>query len=90
VEDRKEESRDPRSLLESGSYMSILILYLYLIASYLFFTLPFFFAGLPTDVAHYLNCGADRVLLKPLDISAFGQAMRDLSDSIAGTSTRSS
>jgi hypothetical protein len=55
--------------------------------TYLPFFLPFFLfntfvsffpAGLPTDVAHYLNCGADRVLLKPLDINAFGQAMKDM------------
>ena len=34
--------------------------------------------GLPSDVAHFLSCGADRVLLKPLDILAFGEAMRDV------------
>jgi hypothetical protein len=46
---------------------------------FLFNTVVSFFpAGLPTDVAHYLNCGADRVLLKPLDINAFGQAMKDM------------
>ena len=37
------------------------------------------FAGLSTDVEHFLSCGADRVLLKPLDIDAFGAAMRELS-----------
>jgi hypothetical protein len=35
-------------------------------------------SGLPSDVAHFLSCGADKVLLKPLDILAFGEAMRDV------------
>ena len=35
-------------------------------------------SGLPADVAHFLTCGADKVLLKPLDILAFGEAMRDV------------
>ena len=35
-------------------------------------------AGLPSDVTYFLGCGADKVLLKPLDFDAFGQAMRDL------------
>jgi signal transduction histidine kinase len=34
--------------------------------------------GLPSDVDYFLGCGADKVLLKPLDFDAFGQAMRDL------------
>ena len=42
--------------------------------SYTLISLP----GLPADVAHFLSCGADRVLLKPLDILAFGEAMRDV------------
>lgn len=36
----------------------------------------FCYAGLPTDVEHFLACGADRVLLKPLNIDAFKDAMR--------------
>ena len=35
-------------------------------------------SGLPADVAHFLSCGANKVLLKPLDILAFGEAMRDV------------
>ena len=37
--------------------------------------------GLPSDVAHFLNCGADRVLLKPLDVQTFAQAMKKFSKS---------
>jgi hypothetical protein len=37
-------------------------------------------AGLPSDVAHFLECGADRVLLKPLDVDAFTEAMREMKD----------
>jgi CheY-like chemotaxis protein len=33
--------------------------------------------GLPADIAHFLACGADRVLLKPLDMNAFGKAMEE-------------
>ena len=43
--------------------------------SYLVFDIM---SGLPADVAHFLSCGADKVLLKPLDILAFGEAMRDV------------
>ena len=32
-------------------------------------------AGLPSDIAHFISCGADKVLLKPLDIEAFKEAM---------------
>ena len=34
--------------------------------------------GLPSDITHFLTNGADRVLLKPLNIEAFGQAMKDV------------
>jgi hypothetical protein len=37
-------------------------------------------AGLPADVAYFLSCGADKVLLKPLDLNKFGQAMREAID----------
>jgi hypothetical protein len=38
----------------------------------------YFNPGLPSDIQHFLNCGADRVLLIPLDMNAFNQAMRDI------------
>jgi hypothetical protein len=38
------------------------------------------FVGLPSDITHFLEYGADRVLLKPLDINAFGNAIRDMDD----------
>ena len=31
--------------------------------------------GLPSDIEYFLNCGANKVLLKPLDVEAFEQAM---------------
>jgi hypothetical protein len=34
--------------------------------------------GLFTDVEHFLKCGADKVLLKPLDIDAFSAAMTEM------------
>lgn len=34
--------------------------------------------GLPSDVEHFLQCGANRVLLKPLDFNAFTEAMREM------------
>lgn len=36
--------------------------------------------GLPSDIAHFLAYGADRVLLKPLDINAFSNAIHDMED----------
>jgi hypothetical protein len=36
--------------------------------------------GLPSDVAHFLECGADRVLLKPLNVDAFTEAMGEMKD----------
>ena len=34
------------------------------------------FTGLQSDVDHFINAGADRVLLKPLDMAEFKEAMR--------------
>ena len=34
--------------------------------------------GLPSDIEMFLNCGANKVLLKPLDLDALGQAMKDM------------
>lgn len=36
--------------------------------------------GLTSDVEHFLNCGADKVLLKPITGEAFSGAMRDYID----------
>ena len=33
-------------------------------------------SGLPSDVSHFISCGVDKVLLKPLDMEAFVRAMR--------------
>ena len=33
--------------------------------------------GLPSDIDTFLSCGANKVLLKPLDLEAFSQAMKD-------------
>ena len=33
-------------------------------------------SGLPSDVTHFLSCGVDKVLLKPLDMEAFTRAMK--------------
>ena len=38
-----------------------------------------FVAGLSTDVEHFERCGANKVLLKPLDIDDFESSMRELS-----------
>ena len=32
-------------------------------------------SGLPSDVTHFLSCGVNKVLLKPLDMNAFVSAM---------------
>ena len=32
--------------------------------------------GLPSDIKYFLDCGANDVLLKPLDVEAFGLAMK--------------
>ena len=42
----------------------------HLIALYLFDG-----TGLPSDIVYFLNCGANKVLLKPLDVKTFEQAM---------------
>ena len=34
--------------------------------------------GLPVDIACFIDSGANKVLLKPLDIEAFDQAMREM------------
>ena len=36
------------------------------------------YPGLPSDIDHFMNCGADKVLLKPLDTKVFGQAMKEI------------
>jgi CheY-like chemotaxis protein len=36
---------------------------------------------LPSDVDHFLSSGADKVLLKPFDTSAFKAAMKEISAS---------
>ena len=54
--------------------LPLLKYFIYLTLLYLVFDIM---SGLPADVAHFLSCGADKILLKPLDILAFGQAMRD-------------
>ena len=46
------------------------------------FYLNIFHPGLPSDIQHFLNCGADRVLLKPLDMNAFRQAMREKNENM--------
>lgn len=33
--------------------------------------------GITSDVEHFLSCGADKVFLKPLDMIAFGTAMKE-------------
>lgn len=38
----------------------------------------FVFSGLPLDVAHFVSCGANKVLLKPLDINSFTLAMKNI------------
>ena len=38
--------------------------------------LIFFPLGLPSDIKYFLDCGANDVLLKPLDVEAFGLAMK--------------
>jgi DNA-binding response OmpR family regulator len=35
--------------------------------------------GLPSDVEYFLSSGADKVLLKPLDMRAFKAAMKEIS-----------
>ena len=32
-------------------------------------------SGLPSDIDYFLSCGANKVLLKPLDLETFGQAI---------------
>ena len=34
--------------------------------------------GLPSDIDFFLNSGANKVLLKPLDLETFGHAMKDM------------
>ena len=34
--------------------------------------------GLPSDIEMFLSCGANKVLLKPLNLDAFGEAMKDM------------
>ena len=34
--------------------------------------------GLPSDIEMFLNSGANKVLLKPLDLDALGHAMKDM------------
>ena len=41
--------------------------------------LTYIFTGLSTDVQHFEQCGANKVLLKPLDIDDFESSMRELS-----------
>ena len=36
------------------------------------------YSGLPSDIEHFLSCGANNVLLKPLDTEAFGKAMKEI------------
>ena len=38
--------------------------------------LIFFPLGLTSDIKYFLDCGANDVLLKPLDVEAFGLAMK--------------
>ena len=47
---------------------------IFLISSSLFL-IP---TGLPSDIHFFLSCGANLVLLKPLDIRAFGKAMKSV------------
>ena len=35
------------------------------------------FSGLQADLDHFTNAGADRILLKPLDMAVFSEVMRD-------------
>jgi hypothetical protein len=67
--------------LSSPLHFSISLLFLSsLLLTHLPFLLYLLSIGLPSDITHFLENGADRVLLKPLDINAFGNAIRDMDD----------
>lgn len=44
--------------------------------SILIFPMTLSLSGLPSDVSHFISCGVDKVLLKPLDMEAFVRVMR--------------
>ena len=73
-------------IFSHASLSSLLHVYLPLLRSSLPLPLPLLpfvpllFAGLPSDVTYFLSCGADKVLLKPLDLNKFGLAMREAID----------
>lgn len=37
-------------------------------------------SGLPSDIEYFLECGAGKVLLKPLDMDRFSKAMKEVSE----------
>ena len=40
----------------------------------------FSFSGLSTDVTHFLKCGANEIILKPLNLERFVQVMKVLKE----------
>ena len=57
-------------------YSSKILLFLHYTYSYLQ-SLSHYNTGLPSDIEHFMNCGADKVLLKPLDMTAFAEAIKE-------------
>ena len=46
------------------------------------FLFSFSFSGLPSDVTHFLKCGANEIILKPLNLERFAQVMKVLTEDI--------